>query len=91
MPPLGEDKSGQYWAEQRQWAAYFTQQAREHRAFLDQAKQERQAAAQRLQDSRKRLHDLDKKLQDLDKNWQGSTAPPKDKDKISVAGSAKWQ
>ena len=84
MPPLGEDKSGQYWAEQRQWAAHFTQQARGHRAFLDQAKQERQAAAQRL-------HDLDKRLQDLGKKRQGSTAPPKDKDKISVAGSAKWQ
>ena len=88
MPPLGEDKSGQYWAEQRQWAAYFTQQAREHRVFLDQAKQERQAAAQRLQDSRKRVQDLDKQIQAL---RQGSTAQPKDQDTISMAGSARWQ
>ena len=91
MPPLGEDKSGQYWAEQGQWAAYFTQQAREHRVFFDPAKQERQAAAQRLQDSRKRLQDLGKRLQDLDKRRQGSTAQPKDQDTISMAGSARWQ
>ena len=88
MPPLGEDKSGQYWAEQGQWAAYFKQQAREHRAFLDQAKRERQAAAQRLQDSRKRVQDLDNRLQAL---RQGSTAQPKDQDTISMAGSARWQ